>query len=161
MPATTIRVSAIRRQLLVLVAGTALAAPARAGSIIYGADKGPALGGHDPVAYFTEGAPKLGDAKFTTEWQGATWRFVSAQNRDLFQAAPERYAPQYGGYCAFAMSSGRFSPGAPNRWRIEGGKLYLNANFFAQSLWEADIPKRVIDADGHWPAKQSELEKRP
>ena len=122
---------------------------------------GVAAKGYDVVAYFTDGKPVPGSPAHAYKWQGVTYRFASDGHRDAFKRQPEKYAPQYGGYCAFAMSSGRFSPGAPNRWRIEGGKLYLNANIFAQSLWEADIPKRVIDADGHWPAKQSELEKRP
>ena len=135
--------------------------PARAGSIVYGAAKGPAIGGFDAVAYFTEGAPKEGDARYTHEWNGATWRFASPENRELFKAEPERYAPQYGGYCAFAMSSGGFSPGDAKRWRVEGGKLYLNANIFAQTLWENNVPGRVRDADGHWPAKKAELEARP
>lgn len=138
-----------------------LSTSALAGSTVYGADKGPALGGFDAVAYFTDGTPKEGDERFTHEWNGATWRFASAENRDRFRAEPERYAPQYGGYCAFAMSGGSFSPGDARRWRIVDGKLYLNANRFAQGLWEANIPKRVLDADGHWPTKRHELEAGP
>ena len=134
---------------------------ARAGSPVYGASQGPALGGFDAVAYFTHAAPTPGDPRYTHAWNGATWRFASAANRDRFAAEPERYAPQYGGYCAFAMSNGSFSPGDAKRWRIEDGKLYLNANRFAQALWEASIPKRVLDADGHWPAKKIELEAAP
>ena len=137
------------------------AMPACAGSIVYGASKGPAIGGFDAVAYFTQGAPKEGDARYTHEWNGATWRFASTENRDLFKAAPERYAPQYGGYCAFAMSNGAFSPGDAKRWRVEDGKLYLNANIFAQTLWENNVPGRVRDADGHWPTKKAELEAKP
>jgi YHS domain-containing protein len=150
-----------RRRLVVLTALLALGAVARAGSTIYGADKGPALQGYDAVAYFTVGKPTLGDARFTHEWNGAAWRFASQQNLDRFRAEPGRYAPQYGGYCAFAMSGGAFSPGDAKRWRIEGDKLYLNANVFAQTLWELDIPKRVTDADGHWPIKKQELEAAP
>jgi hypothetical protein len=146
------------------LSATALAAThtaARAGSVIYGAAKGPAIGGHDAVAYFTEGTPKLGDARFTHDWSGATWRFVSAENRDRFVAEPQRYAPQYGGYCAYAMSSGGLSPGDAKRWRIEGGKLYLNANILAQTLWETGIPARIEKADGHWPGRRGELEAAP
>jgi YHS domain-containing protein len=150
-----------RRQLVALTALLALGAAAHAGSTVNGADKGPALQGHDAVAYFTDGKPTPGDARFTHEWNGATWRFASQQNLDRFRAEPGRYAPQYGGYCAFAMSGGAFSPGDAKRWRIEGGKLYLNANVFAQTLWERDIPKRVADADGHWPIKKQELEAAP
>jgi YHS domain-containing protein len=150
------------RRGLVVFAGLLIASvAAHAGSIVYGAGKGPALQGFDPVAYFTEGAPREGDARYTHEWNGAIWRFASAENRHRFQAEPERFAPQYGGYCAFAMSGGSFSPGDANRWRIVDGKLYLNANRFAQTLWEANIPRRVIDADGHWPVKKQELEAAP
>ena len=145
-----------------LLAGLLLASgAAHAGSPVYGACQGPALGGFDAVAYFTHAAATPGDARYTHAWNGATWRFASAANRDRFAAEPERYAPQYGGYCAFAMSNGSFSPGDAKRWRIEAGKLYLNANRFAQALWEASIPKRVLDADGHWPAKKIELEAAP
>lgn len=138
-----------------------LSTSAYAGSTIYGASKGPAIGGFDAVAYFTEGAPIEGDARYTHEWNGAIWRFTSPENRDQFKSEPERYAPQYGGYCSFAMSSGSFSPGEAKRWRIVDGKLYLNANVFAQGLWENNIPKRVLDADGHWPKKKLELEASP
>ena len=151
----------IRRRLVALAALFVLSAAAHAGSTVYGASQGPAIGGYDAVAYFTDGAPKEGDARDSHEWNGATWRFASAEHRDLFKADPERYAPQYGGYCAFAMSGGAFSPGAPTRWRIEDGKLYLNANVFAQTLWERNIPKRVLDADGHWPTRKRELEAAP
>jgi YHS domain-containing protein len=151
----------VRRGLVVLAGLLIAGAAAHAGSVVYGASNGPALQGFDPVAYFTEGAPKEGDARFAHQWNGATWRFASAENRDRFQAEPERFAPQYGGYCAFAMSGGSFSPGDANRWRIVDGKLYLNANRFAQTLWESNIPRRVSDADGHWPAKKQELEAAP
>ena len=150
-----------RRRLIGFAALSVLSAAVHAAPLIYGADKGPALGGYDAVAYFVDGAPKIGDARFTHEWNGATWRFVSAENRDRFKADPEHYAPQYGGYCAFAMSGGSFSPGDAKRWRIVDDKLYLNANVFAQGLWETNIPRRVLDANGHWPTKRQELEAKP
>ena len=149
--------------LLLFSAMAATLAPmaAHAGSAVHGAREGPALGGFDAVAYFADGAPKPGDARYSHEWNGATWRFASAEHRDLFKAEPARYAPQYGGYCAYAMSNGAFSPGDARRWRIEDGKLYLNANVFAQGLWQSNIPKRVLEADGHWPTKKAELEAAP
>ncbi len=153
-----VRFDETRRRLLGFAALLLPIAAAQAGSTVYGASKGAALDGFDTVAYFTDGAPKEGDPRYTHEWNGATWRFASERNLDLFKAAPERYAPQYGGYCAFAMSGGAFSPGDAHRWRIEDGKLYLNANLFAQTLWENNIPRRVLDADGHWPTKKLELE---
>ena len=149
------------RRLGGVVALWLLCAAAWAGSPVYAPKPGPALDGYDAVAYFSEAAPRQGDPRYAHVWNGATWRFATAENRDLFKADPERYAPQYGGYCAYAMSTGSFSPGSAKRWRIEDGKLYLNANVFAQTLWEANIPQRVQDADGHWPAKKQELEAAP
>src|SRR5512135_2769630 len=87
---------------------------------------GVAIRGYDPVAYFTESKPVEGSKQFTFEWQGATWRFASAANRDLFAKTPEKYAPQYGGYCAYAVSQGHTATIDPQRWRIVDGKLYLN-----------------------------------
>jgi YHS domain-containing protein len=159
-----LRLDEKRRAIVAALLGAGLlglAASAHAGSTVYGAAKGPAIGGYDPVAYFTDGAPKEGDPRHTLDWNGAIWRFASAENRERFKAEPERYAPQYGGYCAYAMSTDSFSPGDAKRWRIEGGKLYLNANILAQTLWENNIPKRVLQADGHWPARKQELEAKP
>ena len=156
-----VRFISLARALFGLAVATFAGSAAQAGSPIYGAAKGPALGGHDTVAYFTDGVPLAGDARYTAEWNGATWRFASEAHRDLFKADPERYAPQYGGYCAYAMSGGAFSPGDTKRWRIEDGKLYLNANVFAQTLWESNIPRRILDANRHWPAKKAELEAGP
>jgi YHS domain-containing protein len=149
------------RRLVVLTSLFFLGAAAHAGSTVHGASKGPAIDGFDAVAYFTGGAPVEGDARFSHEWNGATWRFVSAGNLDRFKADPERYAPQYGGYCAYAMAHDSFASGDPKRWRIVDGKLYLNANLFAQSLWANNIPKRVVEADAHWPSKKRELEAKP
>ena len=156
-----VRVNLGRRQALALVALVSLVSAASAASTVYGATKGPAVGGFDVVSYFTEGVPQAGDARYTHDWNGATWRFTSVAHRDLFAAEPERYAPQYGGYCSFAMSNDEFAPGDAKRWRIVDDKLYLNANLIALKLWERNIPGRVQDADGYWPAKRRELEAAP
>ena len=110
-----------------------------------------ALRGTDPVAYFTDGRPVEGSRRFTHEWQGATWRFASAQNRDSFAADPERYAPQYGGYCAWAVSQGYTASTDPEAWRIVDGKLYLNYSKSVQRRWEKDIPGNIAKADRNWP----------
>lgn len=110
-----------------------------------------ALGGYDPVAYFGEGRAVEGSADQALEWKGATWRFASAENRARFLADPEAYAPQYGGYCAWAVSQGKTASGDPERWKIVAGKLYLNYNAAIQKRWEKDIPGFVEKADGHWP----------
>jgi YHS domain-containing protein len=120
---------------------------------------GVAVDGYDAVAYFTVGKPVLGSDAYTHSWQGATWKFSSAEHRDKFVAEPEKYAPQYGGYCAYAMSDAGFAAGDGERWAIVENKLYLNNNWLAQKLWEGEIPEDIRDADGHWakirPVQQS------
>lgn len=118
---------------------------------ICGATKGPAIGGYDPVAYFTVGKPQKGNPEFKAEWSGATWHFANAEHRDQFLKEPEKYAPQYGGFCAYAMSRGGEVDGDGERWKIVDGKLYLNNNWFAQNLWLKDIPGKVKKADRQWP----------
>ena len=110
-----------------------------------------AVDGYDPVAYFTDAKPVKGLAEHTVEWQGATWQFASAEHKTLFQQDPERYAPQYGGYCAYAVAKGGTAPGDPNVWKVVDGKLYLNVNKSIQSEWEQDIPGYVRRADANWP----------
>jgi YHS domain-containing protein len=110
-----------------------------------------AVNGYDPVAYFTDGKPVEGSSDFETDYNGATWRFVSAANRDAFKADPARYAPQYGGYCAWAVAQGYTAKGDPQNWRIVDGKLYLNYNADVQTKWQRDIPGHIKAADGHWP----------
>jgi YHS domain-containing protein len=110
-----------------------------------------ALSGYDAVAYFTESKPIKGDAKFTHSYQGAKWQFASADNRDKFAAAPEKFAPQYGGYCAWAVSQGYTASADPMRWKIVQGKLYLNYDQEVQKKWETDIPGFIQKANASWP----------
>lgn len=111
-----------------------------------------AVDGYDTVAYFTEGKPVKGDKSFSTEYKGAEWRFASADNLAAFKAAPEQYAPQYGGYCAWAVSQNYTARGNPENWTIVDGKLYLNYNDEIQERWEMDIPGFIAAADKHWPS---------
>ncbi|MGI9252034.1 MAG: YHS domain-containing (seleno)protein [Pseudohongiellaceae bacterium] len=111
-----------------------------------------AVSGYDTVAYFTEGEPVRGSRRYEVEWNGATWRFSSAENKALFEAEPERYAPQYGGYCAWAVSEGNTASSEPDLWRIVDGKLYLNYSNSIQRRWEEDIPGNISKADDNWPA---------
>lgn len=110
-----------------------------------------ALDGHDAVAYFKTGKPAKGTSEHALSWNGATWRFASAENKAAFAASPEAFAPQYGGYCAWAVSQGYTAKGDPNHWRIVGGKLYLNYNASVQKDWEKDIPGRIVKGDRNWP----------
>lgn len=114
-------------------------------------EDGIAIKGADPVAYFEQGGFVQGDSEFSYEWEGATWHFSSAENRDLFASNPEQYAPEYGGYCAWAVSQGSTAPIDPTAWRIVDGRLYLNFNDQVQSRWEQDIPGNIAKADQNWP----------
>lgn len=115
-------------------------------------ENGLAIRGYDPVAYFTEGRPVPGDPAFTAEWNGAQWRFASRENRDRFLADPEAYAPQYGGFCAWAVAAkGKLYSTQPSNWTIHEGRLYLNYNDDVQKRWLQDIPGFVAEADRRWP----------
>ncbi len=136
----------------VVAAGTLVPGPVLASSNLVFVDAaGVAINGYDPVAYFTEGKPVEGSSDFTTEWMGATWHFSSAENRDMFVAAPEDYAPQYGGYCAFAVSYGSTASTVPEAWTVHNGKLYLNFSLGVRDRWRADIDERIALADKNWP----------
>lgn len=110
-----------------------------------------AVSGYDAVAYFTERKPVKGNSKFSTEYKGAKWLFSSQENRDKFVATPEQYAPQYGGYCAWAVSQGYTASGDPLAWRVVNNKLYLNYDAEIQKKWEASIPEFIQKADTNWP----------
>lgn len=112
---------------------------------------GVAIKGYDPVAYFVDGKPVPGTSDFAFDWNGATWRFASAAHRDAFKVAPEKYAPQYGGFCAWAVSQGYTAGINPEAWKIENGKLYLNYNLEVQKKWAGDIPGHIAKADVNWP----------
>jgi YHS domain-containing protein len=112
---------------------------------------GLALQGYDPVAYFKQGKPSVGDAAITYRWHGATYRFSSMENRQAFTADPERYAPQFGGYCAFAVSRGTTANGDPHQWAIVNDRLFLNNNALAMSLWNEDRPGNIKAGDENWP----------
>jgi YHS domain-containing protein len=114
-------------------------------------EQGLAIKGYDPVAYFVAGGPAEGSAEFEWEWQGATWRFTSAANQARFAADPVKYAPQYGGYCAWAVSNNYTAPVDPEAWKIVAGKLYLNYNRDVQARWEKEMSQRIKQADAHWP----------
>ncbi len=136
----------------VFVAVLAMMSPAVAqeSEIYVNSATGEAINGYDPVAYFTEMKPVRGKTDYTSEYKGALFLFASAENRDLFAADPEKYAPQYGGWCAFAMSKGAFATTAPEAWTIHEGKLYLNYSTGVRQIWQQDIPGNVAKADENW-----------
>jgi YHS domain-containing protein len=110
-----------------------------------------AVKGYDVVAYFDDGKAVEGSASHEVQWNGATWRFASAATKAKFVAAPETYAPQYGGYCAWAVSRNYTADADPQAWKIVDGKLYLNYNAKVQSAWSEDVPGNITKADANWP----------
>lgn len=145
----------MRRIGLALGIGLLVLGAARAEEV-YTNWRGLAIKGYDPVAYFTEGRPVAGNRDFEYEWRDATWRFASAENRDRFAADPERYAPQYGGFCAWAVSQGQTAPIDPAAWRIVDGRLYLNYSAEVQQTWEEDVSGNIKRADANWPKLRDE-----
>ena len=111
-----------------------------------------AISGYDTVSYFTGGEPVKGKDEFKTKWRGATWKFSSAENLAAFEASPEKYAPQYGGYCAWAIADGNFAEGNPKIWAIENGKLYLNYNDTVRGRWDEDRADFITRGDEQYPA---------
>lgn len=143
----------ITMAIMLAAAGCLAAAPASAEkpAIYTSFASDVAVGGYDPVAYFRSGEPLKGEAEFEFAYKGAKWRFASAANLAAFKAAPETYAPQFGGYCAWAVSQGYTAKGDPRYWKIVGGKLYLNYNADIQAKWEKDIPGLIGRANANWP----------
>jgi YHS domain-containing protein len=112
---------------------------------------GVAIKGYDAVAYFTEGKPIKGRSEFQYEWMGAKWYFASAANRDAFAKNSQKYAPQFGGYCAWAVSQGYTAGIDPAAWKIVDGKLYLNYSKSVQKMWEQDVPGNIKKGTENWP----------
>ena len=110
-----------------------------------------ALSGYDTVAYFNEGKAVEGSENFELEYKGAQWRFKNEANLKAFQVSPEKYAPQYGGYCAWAVANNDTAKGDPLQWTIHKDKLYLNYNADIQAKWEGDRENLIKKADTNWP----------
>ena len=138
--------------LFIVVNAAAHAAPA------INARGGPAIEGYDPVAYFTDAKAVEGKKEFTYVWSRVPWRFNSAENRDAFRADPAKFAPQYGGFCAWAVSRGYTAKIDPEAWRVVDSKLYLNYSKSVQSQWLADVPGNIAKGDANWPGLKAEIE---
>lgn len=109
-----------------------------------------AIKGYDTVAYFTEGQPTKGRSEFVFSWNGAQWFFAKAQHRDLFSASPERYAPQFGGYCSMALARGKIKDIDPEAWTIVDGKLYLNFSKPVLKKFRENPRENIKQADANW-----------
>ena len=119
--------------------------------------QGFALKGFDPVAYFADGGPAAGNAAISYRWRGATWLFSTQEHRSVFIADPARYAPQFGRYCAFAVSRDTTADGDPLQWAVVDDKLYVNTNAFTMELWDRDRPGNIRTGNSNWPL----IPKRP
>lgn len=144
------------RRIVLIAAVFALAIAALSGAAlepqVNQSRRGLAMDGYDPVAYFTDARPVRGLAPYEMRWNDATWRFASAANLEAFKNDPERYAPQFGGYCAYAVSRGYTANGDPRVWKIVDRRLYLNYSTGAQTLWEKDVRGNIAKGRRHWPA---------
>jgi hypothetical protein len=129
-----------------IIAGAAFASV----STVQGADTRLAIRGYDPVAYFIEARPMVGDPRFEQEWDGVTYRFASARHLELFKADPERYLPQYSNWCTASMSRGEKVVGEPENWLIHEGRLYLFGKPIGPGLMRQDPVAMKTRADGNW-----------
>jgi hypothetical protein len=145
-----------RRHILITALGSAAAVGVSLATIPAAARRpAAAIGGYDPVAYFTRGRAVPGEAALTAEAAGANWRFASAAHRDLFLADPARYLPRYAARCAWAMAQGYVAPVDPRQWHIVDGTLYLNYDAGVHRRWLADIAGHIRRADANWPRFQA------
>ena len=141
-----VRSSLAAAAVLVTIVSNAFAA----GPDVNATNTGLALRGVDPVSYFTAGKPQAGQVGITAQYNGATYRFTTEANRDAFKANPAKYAPQYGGFCAFGTAMGIKVDGDPTLWKIVDDKLYLNLSKDIQERWNKDIPGFINTADDNW-----------
>ena len=132
-----------------LTAATMTAAFA-AGPELNASSTGLALQGYDPVAYFTVGEPTKGNYTITSQYKDGTYWFSSEEHKAAFDADPEAYVPQYGGYCAFGAAMGFKFDGDPNYWKVVDGELFLNLSEDVQARWQEDIPGFIDLADNNW-----------
>ena len=110
----------------------------------------PGIGGYDPVAYFTEGAAKRGSGYHVADYQGVTYAFSSEKHKDMFEANPSKYAPAYGGWCAYGVAVGKKFVADPEVWKIVNGTLYVNLDRNIQAKWNKDIPGHIKTANENW-----------
>jgi YHS domain-containing protein len=119
-------------------------------------DKGVILDGYDPVAFFTDNKPVKGDEKLQTSYEGAVYYFSSQEHLDQFKSNPEKYKPQFGGWCAYAVSLGRIAPIDVNTFSIVDGRLFIQHNQRAVNGWNKDVPGNIVKADKYWPGVSSQ-----
>jgi len=123
----------------------------RAGEVVNIDKNGLALQGYDPVGYFTDGKPVKGSSEFTATYKGATYQFVSAEHRDMFNATPAKYEPQFGGFCGYAASINKLAPIEVDKFQVLHDRLVLQHNKKAWDLWHQDVEGNLKKADANWP----------
>jgi len=128
------------------------AAPLRAQQAEIHATGRIAIGGADPVAYFTHDAAVPGTAHHALMWRGAVWLFANPTTMEAFEMDPQRYCPAYGGYCAYAMVQGSLASTTPAAFTLHQDRLYLTHSLAVRTTWQADMAGFIRQADAHWPA---------
>jgi YHS domain-containing protein len=118
--------------------------------------KGAVLEGYDMVSYHIVGKPVKGKKEFSYNWNNALWYFSSQENLNTFKASPEKYAPEYGGYCAWAAAQNYFAKSDPKAWKIVNGRLFFNYNKSIQRRWEKNTADNIQKADANWPVLRKE-----
>ncbi|MEM6659406.1 MAG: YHS domain-containing (seleno)protein [Pseudomonadota bacterium] len=146
----------LRAVAVILVALLAFGAPASklwadAPQVNLGHFNGLAMNGYDVMSYWRGGNPQKGDPDINAEYNGATWVFLNDENRQEFLSDPDRFAPRFGGYCAYAASQNAVADVDPIAWRIWDGKLYLNYSIEVRRIWANKIDENIDKANGYWP----------
>jgi YHS domain-containing protein len=142
----------VKKVLYSIAAVIMFAVPAFAGNLVNVAGaSGIALDGYDPVAFFTDQEPTHGDPSISATYEGATYLFASRDHQEKFKADPEKYVPQFGGYCAYGASEGALFPVDINTWQVRNGKLYLNLNPAILELFNKSFDQNIVKAQKNWP----------
>lgn len=140
---------------LILIAFLIACSTPATNDLVFGTTDG-AIQGIDPVAYFTEAKPVKGDARYTYKYLDQRWQFASQEHLEMFKENPEKYMPQFGGYCAFGMSRGYKAQTSPEAWTIVDGKLYLNYNLEVRERWNEKQADFIKQAEANWPTVKNE-----
>lgn len=119
---------------------------------VFFATEGAAMAGYDPVSYFEGDVPQRGQPGIVVRWKGADWYFASQENRELFERDPRAFAPQFGGYCSYAMAQGVLKSTDPNAWQVIDGRLYLTHSLEIEQIWNQDQDGYIASAEDFWPA---------
>jgi len=143
---------------LIAIAAVSLMSTAALAGDFFETD-GVALHGYDPIAYFVAAEPQKGQAQYSYEYKGSKFYFANEANRHAFMEAPEKYAPQFGGYCAYGTSQGYKVSTQPDAFAIVKDKLYLNYNKKVQGIWQQDVPGNIERAEKNWPEVQKAPQK--